>query len=111
MAAARPLNHPEMVRYAGAVVEALGARGCPPDERWDEARGVALYWTTVTECRPRGLLVFWHVTDGWQTVPLNDDGVPVMAESQPLSIDTVAAPDAVAEALLPLVRGDAPPAA
>ncbi|MCW8215782.1 MULTISPECIES: hypothetical protein [Streptomyces] len=105
------LDYPEMVRHVDAVVEALHGFGCAPDERWDESRAVALYWTEGRDAWPYGLLVFWRMRDGWHSVPLDVHGDAAVYEAQPLPIDPVAASAAVTGVLLQLLGQSGPPSA
>ncbi|WP_406421828.1 hypothetical protein OH809_15565 [Streptomyces sp. NBC_00873] len=104
------LGYAEMLQYADAVVDALGSSRCPPNERWDEARAIALYWTPITsgpdsDAWTHGLVVFWRMTDGWHCAPLDAHGDPALDDASPLPLGPVASPATVSALLPQLLRG------
>ncbi|MBT2405870.1 MULTISPECIES: hypothetical protein [unclassified Streptomyces] len=91
-------------------LDALHGAGYTPNERWDEARGTALYWTVGAPGLDEGpwthgLVVFWRMADGWHCAPFNPNGDPDRNAARPLSLDPVASPAALADLLPRLLRG------
>lgn len=60
-----------------AFAAACAALGHGPDERHEEARGTAFWWTTSQPAWPHGVIVFWQHGRDWRTVPLDRDENPV----------------------------------
>lgn len=100
-------------RYADAVVDALSGAGYAPWERWEEAAGIAFFWTEGTPAWPCGLVLFWRRNGGWVCAPLDSEGNPDRSAFVSLPIHPVADPASLA-VMVPLllrhgIEGTCPP--
>ncbi|MFF4898205.1 hypothetical protein [Streptomyces sp. NPDC001068] len=86
-----------------AFAAACAAIGCGPDERHEEARGTAFWWTNGRAAWPHGVVVFWRHGNDWQFIPLDRDENPIRGDAEQLHWPAELPPDEAARQVAELL--------
>ncbi|MFJ3189928.1 MULTISPECIES: hypothetical protein [Streptomyces] len=83
---------------------ACAALGHGPDERHEEDRGTAFWWTTNQPAWPYGVVLFWRHGRDWRCIPLDRDEKPVRDGVERLPWAFELAPDEIAQRVAVLLN-------